>query len=172
MPVIINGTTGLSGVSTVNLANGSVTQNILANGVAGTGPAIRVARTLSAQSLTQSVTTKILFDTVVFDTANNFSIANSRFTPSVAGYYFVTTAQQLLGTTSLLMYFYKNGSSDSIGNYLATTFANPCCTATSIIYCNGTTDYIEVYINSGAAGTSVNYSAVNNYFTAALVRAA
>lgn len=170
MPVIINGTTGLSGVSTVNLANGSVTQNILANGVAGTGPAFRVSRTVSSQSLTQNVNTKVLFDTVVFDTANNFSVANSRFTPSVAGYYSIYTAIQILGTaTTPNVTFSKNGSTDSYANYPAITSANMILNGATLMYLNGTTDYVEIYTAVGSAGNSVNNG--NTFFAGFLARA-
>jgi hypothetical protein len=172
MPVIINGTTGLSGVSTVNLANGSVTQNILANGVAGTGPTIRVTRIGSAQSLSQNVSTKVLFDTIVFDTANNFSIVNSRFTPSISGYYQCNAGVQLLGTLVGSISLNKNGSADTVGLYTGTNSGNGLYNVANIIYCNGTTDYVEVYVSSNIAGSSVNYSSTNVYFSASLARAA
>lgn len=171
MPVIINGTTGLSGVSTVNLANGSVTQNILANGVAGTGPAFRVSKTVSAQSLTINVNTKILFDTVVFDTANTFSIANSRFTPTVAGYYSFSSAIQILGTaTTPNATFFKNGSLDSYLMYTANNGSNMVITGSALIYLNGSTDYVEMYTAVGSSGNSVNNG--NTFFSGFLARAA
>lgn len=170
MTVVIDGTTGIDAVQ-----NGTVAQADLAANVAGNGPAIRVARTGSAQSITANVQTKVLFDTVVFDTNSNFSIANSRFTPTIAGYYQCSTAIQLLGTTAAggsATYFFKNGVMDSHGVYFASTFSNPINVASALIYCNGTTDYIEVYTSGSGTGMSVNYSSANNFFSAVLVRAA
>lgn len=165
----------LSGTAVVTGSTATVSQGMLASNVAGNGPAIRVCRTGSAQSLTINVSTKVLFDTVVFDTNSNFSIPNSRFTPTVAGYYQISSVNQLLGTvtTAMDISLYKNGVRDTSLLYLTgASYTNPIIGGSALVYCNGSTDYIEVYISVGTAGISVNYAAAANYFTGALVRAA
>jgi hypothetical protein len=154
--------------------SGSVSQAMIANGVAGKGPTIRVCRTGSAQSLTVNTATKVLFDTVVFDTNSNFSVANSRFTPTVAGYYQVSVSIQFLGsvTTAFDLSFYKNGSRDTACLYLTGSYGNPISVGSAIIYCNGSSDFIEVYAAVGTAGISINHAATNTVFSASLVRAA
>ena len=154
--------------------SGTITQGMLASGVAGKGPVFRVAKTDSAQSLTINVNTKITFNSVVFDTNSNFSVANSRFTPTVAGYYIFQAVNQLLGsiTTAVDFSLYKNGVRDSALFYLTGSYSNPIFGGGAIIYCNGTTDYVELYCSVATAGISVNYTAAANYFTGALVRAA
>jgi len=56
--------------------------------VSGNMPAFLVYPSASSTNLTSSTWTKIVFNTEVFDTNNNFdSTTNYRFTPTVAGYY-------------------------------------------------------------------------------------
>jgi hypothetical protein len=162
MPVIINGTTGLSGVSTVNLANGSVTQNILANGVAGTGPAFFVYLGTN-QGASSGSTSKINLDTEVYDTANNF--AGYRFTPTVAGYYFNALNVSSPGAFAQPMIF-KNGSAFIFGAY-----AGEASVCSGLIYCNGTTDYIEYYVYVNANCT-LSAGQVRTYVSGFLARAA
>lgn len=172
MPVIINGTTGLSGVSTVNLANGSVTQNILANGVSTTGPAF--SATMSGnQSVTSNVVTKVALNSEAFDTNNCFDTALYRFTPNVAGYYLIS-ARFHGGTTSITSnygYIYKNGSAYAQGG-LSASVSSAVQTTTELIYLNGTTDYVEMY-GQISASTPVFYAGAQfTNFSGFLARAA
>jgi hypothetical protein len=170
MPVIINGTTGLSGVSTVNLANGSVTQNILANGVAGTGPAFS-AYLSSALSISTGTWTKLPCNTEEWDTANCYdNTTNYRFTPNVAGYYQVNGqvgfANTIAGVQSKLL---KNGTDTKHGANLSGAWSQLNC----VIYLNGTTDYIEYYVAQVQGTTQALFINSNfNYFQAFLARAA
>jgi hypothetical protein len=104
----------------------------------------------ASQVITSGTTTKITFETELFDTANAF--ASSKFTPAVAGKYYIETGLTMQGGTSQLIesriYIYKNGSNYSYGygahqnnysNYEARTWS-------TIVDCN-TTDYIEIYSN-------------------------
>ena len=114
------------------------------------------------QGFTSGVTTKINLDTEVFDTNNNF--ASNRFTPTVAGYYQINGKARITGTglTDGAVYLYKNGSQLIIGSYTASglTFS----VVSSLVYLNGSTDYIELY---GYASTTVGsptfqYIAIGN----------
>jgi len=143
MAVVINGTTGISGVSTVNLANGSVTQNILANGVAGTGPAFLASINGNA-SATALTWTKATLNTEVFDTNNCFdNTTNYRFTPNVAGYYQISCLNQQLASGNTYVGIYKNGSLYFQFGASAAGF-----TGSMLVYCNGSSDYIEMFIYS------------------------
>jgi hypothetical protein len=139
--------------------------------VSGNMPAFSAYQsTLQAiSSLTQTV---VLFQTEDFDTNNNF--ASSTFTPTVAGYYQINAAVGFSGalTGGALCSIGKNGSifrSGGIANTNSTlgTSAN----VSSLIYLNGTTDYVQIYI---FAVTGSNTAAANNYtyFNGSLVRAA
>ena len=173
MPVIINGTTGLSGVSTVNLANGSVTQNILANGVAGTGPAFR-AYASSATNIANTTYTKLVFVTEEFDTNNCYDTSTSRFTPNVAGIYVFTAAHYVLSAETggyFSLYMYKNGS--QIGTSPVSNATGIYTNAvTTIAYANGTTDYFEAYAYQSSGATRNSSTGTNYYFAAAMLRAA
>jgi hypothetical protein len=91
-----------SGTIITNTA-GTVTQTMLATGVAGTGPAVSAYES-GNQSISSNVWTKVTLGTEEFDTNNNF--ASSRFTPTVAGYY------QINGSIN-----YATFSNGSVGIY-------------------------------------------------------
>ena len=135
----------------------------------GKGPAFSAYQSRT-QAVSQNVYTKVLFDIEIFDTNNNF--ASSRFTPTVAGYYQLNTVifnQLNTVTDAIYVRFYKNGSSyqygassvGNINNYASVTLQ-------TVMYFNGSTDYVEVYGNSPANATNF----YQGTFSACLVRGA
>ena len=152
--------------------SGTITQGMLASGVAGNGPAFS-AYCSSATTLGSKVFTKVLFQTEDFDTNNNF--ASSRFTPTVAGYYQINCLVTS-GTASSAAFYqvsiYKNGSAFKNGQISA--LSGPYgVSASSIIYLNGSTDYVEVYVYQDTAGTATTTAVQETtYFNGAMVRAA
>jgi hypothetical protein len=138
---------------------------------AGTGPAFSAYANV-ANSLATGGATKVLFDTEIFDTNNNF--ASSRFTPTVAGYYQLSTTVGFASfqSTETILAFYKNGSLYRLYNDQILTRLYYFGTS-DLIYCNGTTDYIEVYVYQ-YSGSSVNTSAGSTVtsFSGVLVRSA
>jgi hypothetical protein len=145
---------------TLPVANGGT-------GLTTAGPAF-YAYTTTTQALTSAVTTKVNFAGEVFDTNNNF--ASSRFTPTVAGYYQLTTSFTYSASTFTDLYLYKNGSAYQalFGNYDKSTFY---ASGTGLVYLNGTTDYAEIYVySSGSVNISANQ--VNCWFAGAMVRSA
>ena len=122
------------------------------------------------QALSAGVYTKVLFDTEVFDTNSNFT--SSRFTPTIAGYYQVNTNIYASGaTTNTQISFYKNGSANSTPVYISANYIMQG--ATDLIYCNGSTDYVEVYFNSQFASTVGGASGAQFVrFSAAMIRSA
>jgi len=108
----------------------------------------------SSQTVTDNATTKIQFNSEVFDTNSCYdNSTNYRFTPTVAGKYFVYA---VLGTDTISganldqvnLFVYKNGSEisqskiDARGNTLGSF-----CTvnATLTVDMNGSSDYLEAY---------------------------
>ena len=90
---------------------GSVNQAALATGVAGNGPAFS-AYVNVAQSISAATWTKITFQAKSYDTANCYdNTTNYRFTPNVAGYYYMTASAYVSGgtTAELALTFKKNG---------------------------------------------------------------
>jgi hypothetical protein len=117
--------------------------------VSGNMPAFS-AYLSSNQTPSASTWTKVTLDTENFDTNNNF--ASSRFTPTVAGYYQINAqvgndygGSYNAGTMGGAIY--KNGSvyawqrstSDTAG------YAYGVNIVSSVVYLNGSTDYVELY---------------------------
>jgi hypothetical protein len=152
-----------------------VSQAMLAAGVAGNGPAFSAYASGTQTGLTNNAYTKVLFDTEEFDTNSNF--ASSRFTPTVAGYYQINGAVTSPVTTStqgLTTVIHKNGSLYKTGAASkASGSMYPCSLVGSIVYLNGSTDYVEIYAygDMGAAWTTTG-SIYFTYFNGALIRSA
>ena len=114
-----------------------------------TGPAFSVY--LSAdQSISASTFTKVLLDTKVFDAENSFDLANSKFLPSVAGYYcfngFICNSNGA-NVSRQITSFFKNGSEYArSADITQTSTAYTTRSGGSVlIYLNGSTDYVELY---------------------------
>lgn len=172
MPITINGSGTVTGISAGGLPDAIITQPEVATGVAGTGPAFS-AYASSGTALSAGTFTKIAFQTEEFDTNSNYDNAtNYRFTPTVAGYYMVTGQMQLVNSTltEFALSVYKNGSSFKyLGDVI--TSANRNVGGSALVYLNGSTDYVELYGYSSVAGTLMS-GAVPTFFQAAMVRAA
>jgi hypothetical protein len=140
--------------------------------IAGNGPAFSAYPNAQQTISSTSTWTKINFQTEEFDTNNNFDNAtNMRFTPTVAGYYqisanFVTTST---GGTSERIAIYKNGSIFKSGTYVISYMESGH--VSTLIYFNGSTDYVEAYAWVTSART---LQATDNttWFQGVLVRAA
>ncbi len=155
------------------MAISKIVQDSINGGVAGSGPAFS-AYSGSNTSLTSATWNKVLFDTEEFDTNNNF--ASSRFTPTVAGYYQINATVDIDaggGITTLTRAataVFKNGAfykSGGVAWNLATGTRELTCPVSSLVYCNGSTDYVEIYVNlivgsgSPVAGVGSTYTWVN-----------
>ena len=121
----------------------------------------------SATSLSGGAFTKVIFDTEEFDTNNNF--ASSRFTPTIAGYYQINASVSIGINTQLVASIYKNGGEAKRGNNV--TSNSNGSGVNSVIYFNGSTDYVEIYC---FAGTTTNCNTGSNltYFNGSLIRSA
>ena len=169
MALVLNGDGNLTGLTAGGLPDASITQADLAAGVASNGPAFSATQS-AAQSITSSTTTKITFDTKEFDTNNCFNTSTNRFTPTVAGYYHVVGCVYPNTTTTFSMTVIgKNGS-----NYKAvqTTATNVGVETSCIVYCNGTTDFIELYGYFTGTSPQTYAASVYTFFQASMVRAA
>jgi hypothetical protein len=182
MALINTTTTGVLGSTFFGDGTGDLT--IQQNGV--TINKITAAPTFSAyqssggQSISNSTVTKVTFDVKEWDTANCFdNTTNYRFTPNVAGYYQVNSQLSLntLSPTEAQFLIYKNGIQYRRGMRLEGTSIEPYLVNSSLVFLNGTTDYIEMYVFQTSGGTSTTENQSPNgfrgtYFQAILVRAA
>ena len=157
---------------------GSITQSMLGAGVyAGYGPAFS-AYTGSTFSVADQTWVKVPCNSEFFDTNNNYdSTTNYRFTPTIAGYYqvqgacFISPPNQ---TSGFILSIYKNGSEyqQIHRNQFGTSF-NQMASGGIIIYLNGSTDYVELYVwHNGGSTRTFGSSQTNNWFQGYLVRAA
>lgn len=126
----------------------------------------------SATSLSAATFTKVNFSTEGWDTANCYDTSNSRFTPNVAGYYQINCMirADITSNSVLHLYIRKNGVDEIIGDFISVTNNQAASVASGLIYCNGTTDYVEAGVFSGVAGNTSTGIACK--FQGILVRAA
>ena len=144
--------------------------------VSGNQPAFSVYKTGGSQAITNSTYTKIQFNTEVFDTNNNFdSTTNYRFTPTVEGYYQITVSTaDGTGFTSGFQFalIYKNGTAYAQTLVTASIYGLSA-NVSAIIYCNGSTDYIEGYYYQQSGGNTVlDQNRLATFMTGCLVRSA
>jgi hypothetical protein len=156
----------VAGTTTLNLPATSGTVM-----VSGNMPAFSAFQS-SPTSLSSGAFTKVLFGTEEFDTNNNFT--SSTFTPTVAGYYQVNGAVNIDSITGLcIATIYKNGSRYKDGAWITTAAQQTKSLVSSIVFCNGTTDYLEIYgFNGGSTTSTINTQVFGSYFNAILVRTA
>ena len=109
----------------------------------------------STLTLTSGVDTLAPFDTEIFDTDSMYdnSAGNYKFTPTVAGKYFVyaRTFMNTIGTFTgkrFRVFIYKNGSlyANSSQQWDANICSEFTPTVSSVIDMNGSTDYLQVYV--------------------------
>lgn len=122
----------------------------------GNAPAFS-AYNATAQSVTNSVNTKVNLDTEEFDYGSCF--ASGRFTPNVPGLYQINA--QVLGsgtsTVTVIANLYKNGAAAQVGSFgAANSSINAGSSVATLIYLNGTTDYVELYTYINATSPVVS----------------
>lgn len=169
--------TAVAGSSTLTLpaANATVLTSVSAQSafppnIAGNGPAFR-ARPSTTQSVTSATYTKVTLGTENWDTNNNF--ASSRFTPTVAGYYFISGVLYATMSTSTYIWIqiYKNGVVEVSGNLNPPYATDGMGTVNGLVYLNGSTDYVELYCYLDGTG-SILVQDVYTQFSGFLARAA
>jgi hypothetical protein len=175
--VVLNGAT--SGSTTIAPTDGATVTATFpgATGtvmVSGNMPAFS-AYASSVQSLTNGVFNVMTINTKEFDTASAFNTSTYTFTPTVAGYYEVNGQVNFASTVALCFCgILKNGARYKDGNWLNQT-GNPASAVSSVVYLNGSTDYINLFAyqaSGGALNTNNFGNTYANYFNATLVRAA
>jgi hypothetical protein len=134
------------------------------------GPTFSVYAT-AGQSITGSTTTQISLQNKIFDTANCFNNTGSTatlnglsvpayaFMPPVPGYYqFNFSARQSSSSAEIVVFLYKNGVGD-IGQGVD-PISGYSSAGSNLVFMNGTTDYIQLYIYTGASITLVSRTQV------------
>lgn len=158
----------VAGTNTITLP--AATGTVMVN-----GPAFS-AYASATQAISNATYTKVTLNSKDFDTNNNFdNTTNYRFTPTVAGYYQISASIFYnTGASSGLgqILIYKNGSlyKGSVGVINST--GNCGLNISSAIYCNGSTDYIELYTYQSFGTTQSTSSGAYVFMSGAMVRSA
>ena len=203
MSLELSGTTGLKGVAgsvaapsivgddtntgisfpaadTIKFSTGGVERMSITNsGVTATGipivpPAFR-AYMGAYQVLANNTNTKLTMNTETFDSNSFFDTSNYRFTPTIAGYYFINANTQFSNATANYVFgihIYKNGSNALRGTKWNDGSNSELNTQISgILGFNGSSDYAEVYGYQNSGGNITVYNGTNTtYFEAFYIR--
>tara|TARA_R110000803_G_scaffold2767_1_gene9531 strand:+ start:727 stop:1287 length:561 start_codon:yes stop_codon:yes gene_type:complete len=108
----------------------------------------------TTQSIGLQTYIKVLFPTERFDTTSAYDTATSRFQPNIEGYYQISSSVFTQNTNSLsVLRIFKTGAllQELSRNYAGTLAGT--LTGSALVYLNGSTDYVEIYIYTGAATT-------------------
>lgn len=181
--VVLSGDT--SGTVTVTVPAVAGTNTVTIPAVTGTAmvsgnmPAFYAYRTATQTGISGTAYTKIQLNVKLFDTASAYDNAtNYRFTPQVAGYYQINYGVVATGTglSVLQAIAYKNGTSYTQGTYNTTPASEGGSTGSTLMYLNGSTDYLELYMYAQVtAGTITVYGGsatlAQSFLSACLVRA-
>ena len=139
--------------------------------VSGNMPAF-IAYSTATQTFSSGTWTKAQFNNKLYDTNSNFdATTNYRFTPTVAGYYQINSIFPITtGMNYAQIAIYKNGSAyKSLYTYQTQGYS---IQISDIVYFNGSTDYIEIYINPSATSTNNSATQTTSSFSGCLVRTA
>ena len=153
----------ITGSGTLTLGTSGETVSF-GSGVTGLNyPAFEAKRSSGQGSVADNTATKVQFDTKFFDTDSCYdNSTNYRFTPTVAGKYFVYAF--IVGGASsgngdnkdTKIHIYKNGVQHrTIHNLMNNGYENQVnISINNILDMNGSSDYVEIYgqINSVANG--------------------
>jgi len=141
------------------------------------GPAFSVYLTAD-QTVTTGATTKVAFNAAKFNLGACFDITtNRRFTPNVPGYYQFNwvSLEHTTGTISAggsASYLYKNGVAEVVGTYGLTAIADNRNPGSALVYLNGTTDYVEMFVYAAGTGTLTLTSGIQTVLFGYLARPA
>jgi hypothetical protein len=159
--------------SNITVTIPATTGTLLTTATAGVpigGPAFSAFQS-SAQTISTTTFTKVQLQSEEFDTGNCFdNVTNFRFTPTIAGYYQVNATLGVAAiATNITLMVYKNGTRFKDGNSVAS--GGNSSSLSALIYLNGTTDYLElyVYLTNGQALAALSSA---TYFQAFLARSA
>jgi hypothetical protein len=126
-------------------------------------PAFR-AQSSGAQTISTGSETKLQFATEDFDTDSDYdNSTNYRFTPSVAGKYFIRASVRMATSTDytgLKFILKKNGT--AVIQHQTSAFHYETRVVSGIITFNGSSDYVEVFIVQNSGG-NVDTDTDNKY---------
>ena len=147
------------------------------------GPSFSVSANGSSQSISAGTTTKLTnltttatANTYYWDTNSCWDNTNKRFTPNIAGYYIFNGTVAVAGISSganIGAEIQKNGGGKTGFRFNNGGANDAYINVTCMYYMNGSTDYVELYVNNLTAGSiNVRAEAASVWFNGAMVRSA
>jgi hypothetical protein len=174
----VSGTLGTANGGTNVSSSGASGSILVSNGsnfTTNVVPAF-LAQLTAAQTIAGASFVKITLNNEIFDTNSNFDpTTNYRFTPTVAGYYQINAAlfYNTTGASGLMqMFIYKNGSTEASTANILSALGYVSLSLSQVIYCNGSTDYLELYTYNGNAAAQTTSNATYVYMSGSLIRGA
>jgi len=125
----------------------------------------------AAQNIDATSYTKILIDTISFDTEGVVNITNSRIVPNLPGYYIAIANIRVNSVPDgqrVTAAIFKNGKLVTYGTHVHQGAAgHSLSSASDLIYMNGTTDYLELYVHSTHSSALALYTgySIQNYIS-------
>jgi len=138
-------------------------------------PAFRLYQS-TPQTITTATNTALLFDSEDLDTDNGHSTVTntSRYTATVAGWYMVTGTLQIAHNTTgnRIVFIRKNGSTtiNQVGRQTSSATNTLGLQIGTMVYLNGTTDYLELMAFQSSGGNLDTLTANPSYFEGFWVR--
>lgn len=148
----------------------------LTSGTLQLSPAVFSAYANGGQSVSSATWTKVACNTEEFDSTSAYDAAtNYRFQPTVAGYYQLTgqVGYANANNAPYCASIYKNGTEFKRGTYINSGTIAACVQVSSLIYLNGSTDYVELWTwHQVGVSQPLAATAASNYFQGHLVATA
>jgi hypothetical protein len=165
-------TLGDSGDTFTIPSGATITNSGTATGFGANTPAFFAYRATSVQNFSQNVATKLQFNTELFDTDSAYdNVTDYRFLPTTAGKYYISAGAYIDGTTTSSptgLKLYKNGSFYHSAFIYSGGLAGGHHIH-NIVDFNGSSDYVEIFVESGNAAPFINFapgSTLSTFFCA------
>jgi len=126
-------------------------------------------------TFSENVYTVVTFGTKQYDTASAYNTSNGRFTPQVAGYYWIGCSFEHNATTRQIVRIIKHSSSNEdyyMWDTPLSTSVGVDLTASTLMYLNGSTDYVDVQIYGSGGSYTLTTGIGRAMFQGYLVRKA
>ena len=152
------------------MADGFITTALMAGGagIPAAADALAFRVHLAADQLFElsGVGQVVHLDTEDLDAGGCFNVATYKFTPTIAGVYLITGSCFSTNTNDRYVAIYKNGAMEMGGS--GTTVAYRQSNATCLVTMNGTTDYLQLCINTSVTGCRIQ-GGVSTFLSGILV---
>ena len=177
-PIADNGTVTLGSSGDTFTMPSGVTMTVPSGGISGQNyPAFEAYGSADQTGVTDNVYTKVQFNNELFDTNSMYDTSNYRFTPTIAGKYYVYSSFAMYASAGYSIFtsqieIYKNGSAFSELRQTEQASSNFPAKRTvhinKIVEFNGSTDYVEIFGRSNVVSGTVIFelSSTEGYFGA------